>query len=311
MKSDHIQPMVRALSEIVSRRAALSGGAAVVIAALRGREEAAAKKRKKRKCKTGTKKCGKQCIPVASCCTNSECGAGRVCQGGSCFCAPGTKECMADAGCLPQHWCCAHSDCRSRGERWECRGSDGVCVCEAGFKECRGECILDHLCCENADCGTGSGQLCENRNCTCPSGKIYCNGECLNGVCCGDYHCRFNERCCSGTCAQCCGNNDCPHGFICDQGRCVYGQGSCAAGANACQESSLTCGSGPTCHCLQSLTGETRCADIAHSGACNCTSDADCRAAHPDRLGVFCARGGGPNCGCAGDTGFCASACLL
>jgi hypothetical protein len=60
--------------------------------------ESAAKKKhrknKKHKCKAGTKRCGKACIPADACCTDAECDAQEACIGGKCAvpCGPACDD---------------------------------------------------------------------------------------------------------------------------------------------------------------------------------------------------------------------------
>jgi Cys-rich repeat protein len=95
-------------------------------------------------CPAGTVASGNSCVPPAGCASDAECGAGQVCQGGSCVAAPPPPECVTDNDC------------------------DNNEVCQAGTCVPAPECSVD------GDCG--DNEACQNGNCVCPEEE---NGRCI------------------------------------------------------------------------------------------------------------------------------------
>ncbi len=95
--------------------------------------------------------------------------------------------------------------------------------------------------------------------------------------------CSRGEKCCGG--AKCKGRKcKCPAGQIGAGRRCVTGQGTCAADADACAGTAGACNGNPECACYQTVGGDTRCGTFA--GSCGaCANDGDC-AEHG--AGAFC-----------------------
>jgi hypothetical protein len=151
------------------------------------RDEADAKKhghkhKHKKKCRGGTKKCGKTCIPSANCCTADDCDDGETCQSGLCraTCVPQcrVKEC-GDDGC--------GGSCGECGQFFHC--DNGTCVVDC-IPDCQGKACGPNGC--GGSCGT-CGQLfhCDNGTC-----KVDCIPDC-QGKQCGDDGC-------GGTCPPGC-----------------------------------------------------------------------------------------------------------
>jgi hypothetical protein len=136
----------------------------------------------------------------------------------------------------------------------------------AGCAKVGKRCDKDKDCCEGADCKSGE--------CKCKQGRDECNGKC--------YDLDKDEKHC-GSC-----DTTCAAGEKCRDGICI-GEGGCPAGADSCLGGpAVSCGDDPNCGCVQSVTGETRCADFETDGSAvcgTCESDADCAALGPT---AFC-----------------------
>lgn len=106
MEIDRFDQFVRSLAASATRRLALGGLAGAGFLPLLGRqagEKAGAKKKKKKKCRNGKKRCGKQCVNLAT--NAAHCGAcGRVCPSGGCVHGACTcavdEDCPGDCQCL-------------------------------------------------------------------------------------------------------------------------------------------------------------------------------------------------------------------
>ena len=124
--------------------------------------------------------------------------------------------------------------------------------------------------------------------------------------------CKRREKRCGGRCIPrraCCTTANCGAGKICVRGACVVGQGTCAAGANACLGAGSCGPAGSDCQCFLTAENKTRCGNnVILGGACStCVTDANCAADYPQVRGAFCARGSVagncPNCN------FCMAPC--
>jgi hypothetical protein len=162
MDASELTDLVRMLAAAPSRRAvsraivALTAGS--FLAPLLEVADAAGKKKHKRKrkkkktgCKSGTKKCGAQCIPGGNCCTAADCEDDEACQNGACT-----------ATCVPQ---CTGKTCGDNG----CGGSCGDCE---GNESClEGSCTTPPPTCSDGikngsetdiDCGGPTCPRCSN-----------------------------------------------------------------------------------------------------------------------------------------------------
>lgn len=169
----------------------------------------------------------------------------------------------------------------------------GAKSCPPGKKRCRTRCIS-----KRAPC--------------CPPSKKRCGKRCIpkRTPCCGGGLKPCGKRCIARN--KCCKHTDCGARRLCANGTCIIGQGTCAAGANACGgvNPSTACNRTPdtVCYCLETTTGQTRCGKNPFLGTCAaCLGDADCVRNHPDVPGVFCVQATG-NCACSGTT-VCVAPC--
>ena len=73
-------------------------------------------------CPAETKLCGNECIPIANCCTNTDCSGGKTCQQGTCDCPVDTPK-LCDETCIPATNCCGDCPEGMTCEDGECVGS--------------------------------------------------------------------------------------------------------------------------------------------------------------------------------------------
>jgi sugar lactone lactonase YvrE len=212
--------------------------------------------------------------------------------------------------------CCDHAKCRG-----------GRCKCTGNRKACRGTCIPNANCCDDADCGGGA--TCQNGVCHCPSGKKDCDGACIpeDDCCtnadCGDCEscqaaicvtgCQSCETCQSGTC-----NSTCPGGQICQGNVCV-----CPSGQKLCVDTCILdeeccgpcgpceiCDNGtciPGCQSGQECVSDSCvCTTTSCSTGC-CAADATCK---PGTNPNFCGTGGNECLVCDQHETCPAGACL-
>lgn len=154
-------------------------------------ESVARKRKKKKKCKGGTRKCGKKCIAPGSCCSADECGAGGACVGGICFCSAGLQLCQRR--CIPDDACCDVNDCElgkaclSNGScatpctfptGTECNMDCGGCSFPSaeGSPHCIGIAQPGGSCASTAECPRG--QHCQHTDS--PTGPLKCIPLCAN-----------------------------------------------------------------------------------------------------------------------------------
>jgi hypothetical protein len=208
VESHHFDALVRAFGTRSTRRAVLGIISALGLAdALGWVDDAEAKQRKRKKkktCKSGTKKCGKTCIPESHCCSADDCGAcesclngtcgagceaGQECQGGQCRCT--TTSCV---GCCDGDVCqgATEDHCGIFGE--PCIAcvfahvcENGSCVCPGGWFETHGVCGPVPNCARDGNACTAHGQCCSG---FCVGGSCTCSGT--------DQGCLFDAECCSG-----------------------------------------------------------------------------------------------------------------
>jgi hypothetical protein len=138
----------------------------------------AKKKHKKKKCKGGTKKCGKKCIPKSGCCTDADCATGDVCLEHACtiwqgICEDGDNVC-AQTGTLA---------CNSpiSSECYCTRSVTGELRCGHVISSLPCNCTTDAECQAELDdpgafCMSNTGGFCGG---LCGGGNI-CAGTCLS-----------------------------------------------------------------------------------------------------------------------------------
>ncbi len=217
------------------RRLSLAaGGFVAALFSLAALDDVGARKKrrkKKKKCPGGTKRCGRTCIPRASCCTDANCGDNAICSAGTCDCASGFEPCRG--ACIPDDACCTNDDC-SGGAACE----EGNCLCPADTLDCTefagGDCLPG--CPDGAVCFRNSS----GSSCGCPGGHVNDNGacreatsgelglgalcdqqnptQCSTGVCgCNGGICTCRRTDCVAPGAQCAGTNSCCQG-VCQVG---------------------------------------------------------------------------------------------
>jgi hypothetical protein len=201
----------------------------------------AKKKKKKKKCKAPKVKCGKQCLPAGSCCTDVDCGADGTCQGNSCACFTGFRRC--NGSCIPKDNCCGNGDCGGG----VCSG--GTCRCLEGTKPCGGKCIPENACCVDEDCGSPC-KTCQNGTC---SAGCAASETCLPNGSCGST-CSIRGSCNqAGTCS--CNNNSSGFEAVCR----VLNDGTVCGPAKVCT-TTAECPAGTVCSSsCNNQTGDSRC----------------------------------------------------
>ena len=140
--------------------------------------------------------------------------------------------------------------------------------------------------------GKGRRRKRHKRKCRAEPIAQTCNAECGSVL----NNCKKMVDC--GSCAA---------GLVCAAGRCIPGPGTCAAGANSCNNpgGAIGCNAPAMCQCQSTAEGQTACVSsfgLPGSGCGSCASSADCVALFPDIPGVVC--GVGPLC-CGGVGGYC------
>ena len=212
MDESRFDDLARALSVGPSRRSLLvTLGATMLGAVLSARANDVIAKHKKPKCKSTEKKCGKQCIPKANCCSDRDCVGAATCRKGKCRCKPqcAGKSCGAKDGCggfctaCPQGKSCVNKQCVDDVCNPKCDGKN--CGDDDG---CGGTCIVQQGCSGN--------RVCVNGNCVCPGAlPTLCQGHCTNPLTDKTNCSRFVEicgfacsppddkdwECCNGDCA--------------------------------------------------------------------------------------------------------------
>jgi hypothetical protein len=171
--------------------------------------DAKKKGRRKKKCKGGTKRCGKKCIPSANCCSSTDCGGG-ACVAGTCQCLIDSRSCGGK--CVPKEQCCEAGDCddgnpcttpvcngngtcghRNRPDFSYCGGNNSLCS--------GGECAIPPICAFSGIVCTRNSDCCSGM-CTIFQGEItgYCQPVSTPGQ-----PCRDANHCSTGKCV----------GFVC------------------------------------------------------------------------------------------------
>jgi streptogramin lyase len=137
--------------------------------------------------------------------------------------AKGCRKVGKKCGHKRNRKCCSHAKCRG-----------GRCKCTGQKKACRGKCIPQSQCCDNADCGGGA--TCHGGVCNCVAGQKPCNGVCIpEADCCTASDCGECESCQSGTCVP-----GCETGQECVSGTCRCTTTSCSG----CCDDDETCQAG-------------------------------------------------------------------
>jgi hypothetical protein len=151
-------------------------------------------------CPPGTKMCGAACIPVAGCCSDSECNGDFACVAATCStttCRAGWKRCGPDCiamnACCRAQGCCADADC---GLCQRCLG--GACISQSASEDLKNEC--PGRACQPGRCnGAGActitpdgmnGPSCQGECERCQGGACRPRtGMCSTGQMCADGHC--------------------------------------------------------------------------------------------------------------------------
>jgi hypothetical protein len=300
MDDNRFDAFVCSLDIAIPRRGALVGALGTGLAALLTRigiETAEAKKRKrKKKCKGGKKKCGKKCIPKASCCKSADCPSGASCVNGGCVCPAGETDCegtCADLatdgancgscgnGCASGEICVARfclTPCENPSSQNPltpcpadpggfCATVDGIAVCVLGEdicppfarESCDAEPCPDGRVCANLICGL------DQFLCACPGGQTVCEDAC----------CEAGLTCVDGQCEDLCPPEfTCPLGQACVNGDCICPAAACAA-ATAPTDDQLE-----GCICAATVEGEQLCfaSIVCNPQPPTCATSAECGA---------------------------------
>jgi hypothetical protein len=173
---------------------------------------------------------------------------------------------------------------------------------------------VGNACRVNADCAS---DLCvsESRTrkicrCAAASDCPLSGDPCATAVCNPDGTCGV-ERIADGIA---CGVSCCAADQFCAGDVCVAGQGTCPAGANACQGNFTNCNANGQCYCRTSSEGDTRCGGAAPGGGSlptcgECGSSAECATLYPGIPGVFCVMGIQHCCTATAPRGICTAPC--
>jgi hypothetical protein len=162
---ESLDAVARRLAPAVGRRTLLSvlagSAAGSIVPALsspgragkkgKGKGKGKGKKPNKKKCKAGTRPCGKRCIPSDSCCKHTDCDicSHEFCENGQCGCTGGRVRHNGVCGFVPHCksvglTCASNDECCSR----TCDIFDGVSGrCNKGTEQC----IVD-LDCVSSNC---------------------------------------------------------------------------------------------------------------------------------------------------------------
>lgn len=214
-------------------------------------------------CNAGTGKCETSCGRSYP---NVACPTGQACFNGTCQASAGSG-CHVDTDC-PYYQTCSNGACQPTntacGNGAACTSGqtclNGACkvlcganypnaVCPSGQSCQNGVCQPQSGSCTGVSCPTD--RLCVQGVCEQRCGANYPNVVCPQGTQCNYYYCAPAPAD-AGTPADGgtpqCGNgfNNCPTGYGCSNGSCVYSGGSCAT-YQGCPNGQ-TCVGGATCH---------------------------------------------------------------
>ena len=272
---------------------------------------------------------------LRTCASNADCGAGNVCNNGSCGKKPLGATCSAADDCnsnICQQGICCRETCTGTCMSCAVPQSEGACTAVPAGVDPLGQCAdsgraacgTDGLCDGKGGCEIYSkATVCKDP--TCPVGGStgtapwHCDGvgACVTGgpVSCSGYVCGP-----SGTClVSCRDNNDCSGGTVCNGticGKKVLGaqcQTNTECGSGTCQQGvccdSVCTGVCMACNLTQSMG---RCAPVppgpAPAGQCapadpsTCGNDGSCDGAGKCRLQVLGTQCRTPTCAAATQT---------
>ena len=175
---------------------------------------------------------------IAVVCLLTQFGANTIACGDKCCdstsqtCDDVTSECktcdQSDPTCGggPPNVCYSPSgntgECKTTGS---CsRVADGSNICPPGLSCCLPECDRSGTgieCCDDSECNSFADSVCVGNKCIC-SGECCADAECGDPSIfeCKDRFCRI-KNCVKGSLIECCGNNDCAPGLLCESSACI------------------------------------------------------------------------------------------
>jgi hypothetical protein len=179
MDGSRFDSLLRSWTASSSRRGvtrSLTGlGLAGLLGVTIGLDETEARKRKKKHknkktCRGGTRKCGKRCIPSASCCSAADCDDGNACA---------SSVCNSDGACGQVNT----PDLTGCGGGKQCSG--GECAAPPTCRSTGDPCILPSECCGECVIGQGMGTCIpgEEPNQPCLVPEDCASGTCIGFVC--------------------------------------------------------------------------------------------------------------------------------
>jgi hypothetical protein len=231
-------------------------------------------------CRSGAIECGAgkpECLETGNAADGTSCGAGMVCQQGTC------TTCMAGSGCVPMNPC--HEGAL------ECSGAAPVCNDTARLRPTGQACGTDKVCNAGGECvACKAGMTCDLAD-PCKVGKI----DCITGVpVCVE----------TGPAAP---GKSCGNSLVCNEGRCVScTEGQSCTPTNKCHAGTLSCMTG-TPQCMdanRNLANGTSCGtnQVCNNGTCaDCTANVSCDTGNPCKLGTTSCSTGTSQCREAGN----------
>jgi LPXTG-motif cell wall-anchored protein len=150
----------------------------------------------------------------AECCEHWDCGPCQECDRGHCVdvCRKGELCCDWEEASFCAEECCDDSQCGSCEYCYE-----GLCYPDSG-------CDPYSVCCANGDypyCAHPSEGCCGGRGDWCEVQVAAGAGTTLDGTCCDELNCCYDDKTKSATCAECCDDDHCPEGYQCCGGNCA------------------------------------------------------------------------------------------
>ncbi len=234
---------------------------------------------------------------------DADCDVGEVCDQGSGRCLGG--DCRGDDDCLPDQFCHPAGVCVA-GCSDDAGCPDGW-SCDLGTHQCVGDpCEGDDDCEEGEIClGTPKGDRCVAgcREGSCPDGLV-CDTDthlCVGAACDTDEDCPWSQRCTEQGCQTGCRGDDwCPGGRMCVDGRCVQapclGDEGCPVGEYCDEESGrclMGCRDQVDCEPWETCSPEHRCVGAECTGHEDCPEGTVC-----DPVGSRCRPGCRDDQGC-------------